>query len=644
MFSIRVRLILAFLVTGLSAVALVGLVAQWRLSNKYNENLRRDSFNEFRMDVAAYYTTYGSWAEGERMEPFPLFVQRRHALQGWHFWERGWGVVPGRDHPSNPAKPLFVPPVPGPVKMPTNAKPPRAPFLFMLLDPSGRVIKGQPPYEAGALVPPDMLRDARPIEAVGRTVALAVPLDTPNLSELDRGYLEAMRDATLYGVAVAAVLGTLLGLLLGTGVTRRLRRLVLAAQALAKGQLGRQVPVAGRDEIGILADEFNRMSRDLARSHDALEQARRVAEEANAAKSSFLAAASHDLRQPLHALGLFVSSLRHRRVGPVADEALDNIEASLASLRASFEGLLDVSRLDAGAIEPRVTVFPLQPLFDSVARDLVPLAERKPLRIRFVSTALWVRSDPALLERMLRNLVSNAVRYTDRGGVAVGCRRQEGQVQIDVWDTGIGIAESEQFRIFGEFYQAANTQGSSEGLGLGLSIVSRLAQLLGHRLHVQSVPGKGSRFSVAVERAAPAAAQPVVEPGLPIQQGFNGALALVVDDEAAIRAGMATLLTSWDCRPLVARNREEALAHVKTLGRAPDFIVADFRLGGGDTCLQVIEAVRGACGAQMPAVIVTGDTAPGSLHEAQASGLPVLHKPVMPAKLRAVLMRMLPQA
>ncbi|HEX7926607.1 MAG TPA: HAMP domain-containing sensor histidine kinase, partial [bacterium] len=403
MLSVRTKVTVALLLTAIVAVALVGLVAHWRLGQKFNEVVLRDSFREYRKDVAAYFATYGSWEQGEATEPFTRFVVRRHALLGMTQgrgmqWERGQRPNPFAPESPNTPDDFRVPPLTGKPELAPGVPPARLPpFRFLLLDPQGRVLKETAPYARGEHVPPSVVKSAFPIELEGRVVALAVPLGQPMLSAFDLGYLDAVREALLFGALVAIGLAALLGIALGTGLTRALRRLIDAVQAVSRGHLGLQVRVTSRDEIGALAAAFNRMSVDLATSHDALQEQTRLAEEANRAKSSFLAAASHDLRQPLHALGLFVSTLRRTRTGPLADEALGNIEGSLEALRTLFEALLDISRLDAGVIEPRVRPWPVQELFAALAREMTPVAEQKGLRLRCVPSALSVESDPVLL-------------------------------------------------------------------------------------------------------------------------------------------------------------------------------------------------------------------------------------------------------
>lgn len=367
------------------------------------------------------------------------------------------------------------------------------------------------------------------------------------------------------------------------------------------------------------------------------------AERANAAKTRFLAAASHDLRQPLHALTLFVSALQERLGAHEARAIVDRMAVSVEALDDLFNALLDISKLDAGIVRPDVHAFALSPLLARLGREYAGDAEAKGLTLRVVPTRLAVLSDPTLLERILRNLLANAVRYTDGGRVVLGCRRRSGTVRIEVLDTGRGIPPDQVRNVFQEFFQLGNPERDrAKGLGLGLAIVDRLARLLGHEVTVASRPGRGSRFTVSLPRVdGPVTAEgsrAAVEPG---QDPLEGAVVLVVDDERAVREAVAEVLLGWGCRPVVAGSADEALATLSTTGTTPRAILADYRLREGQTGVEVIERVRAACGASIPAALVTGDTAPDRLRDAEASGYWLLHKPVQPARLRALLAHLL---
>ena len=363
------------------------------------------------------------------------------------------------------------------------------------------------------------------------------------------------------------------------------------------------------------------------------------AERANVAKSRFLAAASHDLRQPLHAMALFVSALQEKSRESETRRILDQLTLSVEALEGLFHALLDVSKLDAGIVRPEVRGFSVQALFDRIGREFAEEAADKGLRLRLMPTRAFVHSDATLLERILRNLVSNAIHYTRTGGVVVGCRRRGGDLRIDVCDSGIGIDPSHFTDIFQEFYQVGNPERDRDkGLGLGLAIVDRLARLLRHPVTVVSVPSRGSVFSVTVPRGDTAAIEP--EPPQPaeiIGGNLGGALLVVIDDERAVLEGMREVLQQWGCRPLLAGSADEALAQLAAAGQRPTAVIADYRLRAGETGIAAIERIQSEYGADIPGVIITGDTAPDRLREAEASGYHLLHKPVRPARLRALL-------
>jgi signal transduction histidine kinase len=389
-----------------------------------------------------------------------------------------------------------------------------------------------------------------------------------------------------------------------------------------------------------LARKMNRLIVETFQLRFDNELAFRQAEEANRAKSSFLAAASHDLRQPLHAMALFVSALRSKNRDAETRPIVEHLSASVEALEGLFDALLDISKLDAGIVHAEIRDFPLQTVFDRVERDCASQAEDKGLRLRLAPTRAIVRSDPTLVERIVRNLATNAIRYTKRGGVVVGCRRAgAGRLRVAVHDSGIGISREHLPEIFKEYFQVGNPERDrSKGLGLGLAIVERLAALLDHKVDVWSVSGRGSVFSIGVPRgdaarveAAPAQAVEV------IQDTLGDALVVVIDDEAAVRDGMREVLRQWGCRPLLAGSADEALAQLAAGGSAPAAVIADYRLREGENGIAAIGKIRAAHGAAIPGVIVTGDTAPDRLREAEASGYHLLHKPVRPIQLRALL-------
>ncbi|MGH7122924.1 MAG: ATP-binding response regulator, partial [Stellaceae bacterium] len=422
------------------------------------------------------------------------------------------------------------------------------------------------------------------------------------------------------------------------------KALETAALQLAAGRLDHRVQVRTGDELEVLADQFNAMAETIGRWHEDLEhkvEARtRELALANSAKSRFLAAASHDLRQPMHALGLFVAQLLAKPQTLEQRRLVDRIHASSQAMNALLDSLLDISRLDAGAVTPQAIDFPLDRLFARMRAEFEPLAQEKGLELRIASTNVWLRSDPVLLGRIVQNLVSNAVRHTPRGGVLVGCRHCGAAVRVDVIDTGPGIPEEEREHVFREFYQLANPEHDrSKGLGLGLAIVERIARLLGHRLEIASRAGYGSRFSLTVLRGA---SRSIAAPLEPIETGIpRGALVALIDDDALAREAMRGLISSWGCEVVSATSVAEAALDLAAYRCMPDLIVADYRLAGGGTGLQAIAQLRSAFAARIPACLVTGDTSSDVLGEIESAGFHALTKPVAPLRLRALVSQLL---
>lgn len=368
----------------------------------------------------------------------------------------------------------------------------------------------------------------------------------------------------------------------------------------------------------------------------ALTEQRNAAERANVAKSKFLAAASHDLRQPVHALGLFVTALRERAVDPGVQQLVDRIEASVHAMDGLFNALLDISKLDAGVVTARPVAFALAPLLARIENDYAAQARAKGLRFSVRGSPAWVASDPALLELVLRNLAANAVRYTERGGIVIACRPRGGSVAIEVWDSGRGIPADQHREIFEEFCQLDNAaRDRSKGLGLGLAIVKRLCALLDHPIRLSSEVGRGSRFTVDVPLAEAAELPAPVDAGTArLKDSIPGSFVLVIDDEAGVRESMQLLLGGWGCYVLAVASGRDAVQRLEAYDRVPDLILSDYRLGDGETGPAAIRAVCDAIGQAVPAVLVTGDTAPERLREAGESGYRLLHKPVLPETLR----------
>jgi len=389
-----------------------------------------------------------------------------------------------------------------------------------------------------------------------------------------------------------------------------------------------------------------RAYRLAARLSEATEEVRlkkEEAEKANVVKSRFLAAASHDLRQPMHALGLFAESLRAEIGGQErARNLLDRILGSVNWMEQMFDALLDISSLDAGVIEKKVRDFPVQTLLDRLDTLFSRFAIDRGLRFSVVASSAWVRSDPTLLDRVLQNLVSNAIKYTKEGGVVIGCRRHANALSIEIRDSGPGIAHANQTEIFREFVQLDNPEHDrSKGLGLGLAIVERIASLLGHPVRLRSVPGRGSVFAIEVPYGdaaqggvVPLAIQDAIDP-------FAGVRVAVIDDEPEIVEATTRLLERWGCVVVGAGSEAEMLELLRRDTRAPDFLICDYRLRHGQDGLSAIHNVRVATGKNMPAVLISGDTAPEHVQKARASGIDILKKPVAPARLRQIMRHLL---
>jgi CheY-like chemotaxis protein len=310
------------------------------------------------------------------------------------------------------------------------------------------------------------------------------------------------------------------------------------------------------------------------------------------------------------------------------------IGGSVTAMDGLFNSLLDISRLDAGVVEPQREDFPIGPLLERVCRDHLAEAKAKGVRLISVGCSAIVRTDPFLLERILRNLVSNAIRYTDRGRVLVGCRGGN-SLRIEVWDTGRGIPLERQYEVFHEFVQLGNVEGDrAKGLGLGLAIVDRLAKLLDCPVTLRSAPGAGSVFQVSVPLAEK---QLLPLPSLEDAPAFATprGLILVIDDDSVIQSAMRSLLTSWGHDVMAAGSGAEMHDRIGDLPRPPDLILCDYRLRDGENGIGVIRRLQSRYDERVPAVLITGDTAPDRLQEARESGLILLHKPVAEIKLRA---------
>jgi Na+/proline symporter/signal transduction histidine kinase len=368
-----------------------------------------------------------------------------------------------------------------------------------------------------------------------------------------------------------------------------------------------------------------------------LGRAKAEAEEANISKTRFLAAASHDILQPLNAARLYVTSLTERQAGGSEAKLVGNIDASLDAVEEIFSALLDISRLDSGAMKPEIVGFRIDELLRQLEVEFSPLAYEKDLRLKFVRCSLAVQSDRRLLRRLLQNLVSNAIKYTPRGRVLVGCRRSNGRLTVHVYDTGLGIPDSKKRTIFQEFHRLEQGAKIARGLGLGLSIVERIARVLDHDITVSSTPGSGSRFSVEVPLSVTVAGTRPQFPSRELDRvQLSGINVLCVDNEPTILDGMETLLGGWGCRVFKAVNLQTAIGSMMQANVLPDGLLVDYHLDEGNG-IGVIGELRRRFGCDLTAILITADRSPRVREEARTNNIQVLTKPLKPAALRALL-------
>lgn len=421
---------------------------------------------------------------------------------------------------------------------------------------------------------------------------------------------------------LAAVL--IVWLYVGRNIARRLRLLHTRVSAIAAGDFGTPVEVSGTDEVARMGAVVESLRRNTL-ERDRLELAGRY-------KSHLLASASHDLRQPLHALNLFIARLRADAAGPERERLVDNINSAAASMTEMFDSLLDMAKLDAGMLQQEVTDFPAQALLDRIEATFGARARTKGLQLRVVASRAWLRSDFVLLERLVFNLVANAVRHTAGGGITVGLRRKGDAVRIDVCDTGPGIAADQLSLVFREHSQLA--PADREGLGLGLAIVERLGTLMGHAVDIDSKVGRGSRFSVTVPLAP---SGPSIDAPQARSREVRGGRkrVLVIDDDPLAAEATGEIIRSWNHDVSCVASTETALAAI-IAGERPDLIIADYRLGRGETGIDAIRSVRRASGKHVAAFLVSGQSDVENVDRAASEDLHLLSKPVSPMRLRAM--------
>jgi signal transduction histidine kinase len=399
---------------------------------------------------------------------------------------------------------------------------------------------------------------------------------------------------------------------------------VAAAEALERANATLEMRVRER------TTELTRLNAELGR-------AKGDAEEANVSKTRFLAAASHDISQPLNAARLYVTSLLERQNGGEDAVLIGNVDASLEAVEEIFGALLDISRLDSGAMRPEFASFRIDELLRQIEVEFVPLAREKGLKLKFSPCSLAVRSDRRLLRRLLQNLVSNAIKYTPKGGVLIGCRRKAKKLRIDVYDTGIGIPQSKRRIIFQEFQRLDEGARVARGLGLGLSIVERIGRVLDHKVDLRSAPRRGSRFSVEmpVSIAAPSVQEPR-EFGTVDRSRLVGTTVLCIDNEPKVLDGMDVLLGGWGCRVLKAPDLATAVDAISDTQVAPNGLLVDYHLDKGNGLDAIVE-LRRRFGAELPAILITADRSPHVRDAARAQDVQVLSKPLKPAALRALM-------
>jgi signal transduction histidine kinase len=408
-----------------------------------------------------------------------------------------------------------------------------------------------------------------------------------------------------------------------------------------------QTAITLENRVRTRTEELHATLRRLEQSNAELSAAKENAEFANLSKTRFLAAASHDVLQPLNAAHLSISALADVQTTEEGHKLVRQVERSLETMEDLLRTLLDISKLDAGVVEPEVTDVHLEPLFSSLRSDFQPVAEMKGLKLKFLPVNAAVRSDRTLLRRILQNIVSNALRYTRSGGVLVGTRHRGDTLRIDVADTGCGIPDEQREAVFEEFHRGtgiADAELAGGGLGLGLSIVRRMAGALGHPVTFSSKVGRGTIFHIDVPLAAGAVADPgqaAAELERPRGYGLFGTKVLLVENDVEVTKAMAFLLERWQCTVRVAASTAEALDTLGDTDWVPDIVIADQHLDGGDLGTATVARVREYLTRPVPALIVTADGSETVAKAARAAGIELMRKPLKPAQLRALLAHLL---
>lgn len=477
------------------------------------------------------------------------------------------------------------------------------------------------------------------------------------------GYKARLLWTTLLATSLFLAFACYLVYLASRSITYPIRKLSEAVQEIGAGKLDTRVSLSTRvHELSTLAQGLNETTENLQKERaglqlrideatQALREKKEAAERASHDKSHFLAVASHDLRQPLHALGLYVAELQRKVSGTGLQHLVGQVEHSIEALSALLNALLDISKLDAGVVVTHVQICDIGAMLERVAADYQMLAHLKNIRLVVRPCTGYITSDPQLLDRILANLVSNAIRYTRQNGcVLIACRKRGGYLRIEIRDNGIGISKIDQANIFREFFQLDQTHlGANKGLGLGLAIVDRLVKLLGHRIELRSAPGVGSVFALEVPIANRASRrEPIIQPFFDRRHDADESLmagkkVLVVDDDAAVLSGTSGLLKSWGCEPSIAASFSQVEQLLKD-GSTWDFIISDYQLGGDKDGADVIALVRQHHNKLIPCILISGNTNQAVSIAANAVGYHLLHKPVKPGKLRSLIKHLLKEA
>ena len=492
-------------------------------------------------------------------------------------------------------------------------------------------------------------------DALGVEKAMSKPLGSVILV-MSKGRLKSEKSEMLILNILLTVLVMGFAVLVALRVSRRITRPIMgirtAVNQIGAGRLDTRIGETHVQELNELAQGINEMAQQLDIQRETLQQRineathemrekKEEAEKANFEKTRFLAAASHDLRQPMHAMGLFMGELSNRINTPEQRKIVEKVEESVEAMSGLLDSLLDISKLDAGVIVPQVQEFAIDILLNRLAQDFSPIALKRFITFRVHPIEETVLSDPILLERILTNLISNAIRYVPLNGIVmVACRKRGEYIRIEVRDSGPGIPADEQQNIFKEFVQLANkARDRSKGLGLGLAIVDRLSKLMGHHITLRSAPQRGSTFAIEIPRV-PNVHELLAGDRTPHSEvraftnEYAGLRVLVVDDDELVRNGTAGLLASWGCHIQVAGN----LAEVRQISTDVhfDLVVCDYRLPDGDG-LALADCIDTHCDTKPAFILISGDTSPEVLQRVVAKGHHLLHKPVRPAKLRSML-------